>query len=117
MGVSNSDDAITFVEGNDWKPSDLYFFPMFQSASNKIFSTVDTTASAARDTCLAGVGRDCVTNFAKNTSDFIINDQVMPLVKQSAEMQKAIGDVTPFPYAKVAEMVGASAGPQENPDD
>ncbi|WJM84141.1 hypothetical protein QUF31_13305 [Dickeya chrysanthemi] len=117
MGVSNSDDTITFVEGNYWKPSDLYFFPMFQSASNKIFSTVDTTANAARDTCLAGIGRDCVTNFAKNTSDFIINDQVMPLVKQSVEMQKAIGGVTPFPYAKVAEIVGASAGPQENPDD
>lgn len=121
MGIRGDDNAIAFVEGNYFTPTNLYFLPVMLYGSNplnnKVFATLDATVGAQQSQCRSVLGRDCVSNYATNSTDkFIVNPNVMNDIKAASVMKKALGSVTPFSYSQVKSVVGNNVGPQNNLD-
>jgi pectate lyase len=120
MGIRTSDDVLSFIEGNDFKTSDLYFMPILKSAesNNKIYAPLDETVGSANVDCQNALGRNCVSNYTtKPTSNFIFNAAVMPSIQGSSALSTGIGSVRPFAHAAVAARVASRAGPQADPDE
>jgi pectin lyase len=119
MGIRTSDDVLSFIEGNDFETSDLYFMPILKSSgtNNQIYAPLDETIASADVDCLKALGRNCVSNYTtKPTSNFIFNAAVMPSIQGSSALSAGIGSVKPFAHAAVATRVASRVGPQADPD-
>jgi hypothetical protein len=118
MGIRTSDDVLSFVDGNCFANTGLYFLPIFKSAdTNLIYAPMDATTVAANVDCLASLGRNCSSNFAAPTAaDFILNANVVPKLQASSALRSAIGSVHPLGHSTVPSRLNGYVGPQADPD-
>jgi pectin lyase len=120
MGVRTSDDVLSFIEGNYFTTTGLYFLPIFKDAGtdNKIYAPVDGNAAQADLACSPELGRTCSTNYLTTpATDFILNPEVMARIQPPSSQATAIGSVRPFGAAAVPARVAAAVGPQPDPDE
>lgn len=111
MGIGASDDAVTLVEGNYFTKAN-YFFPIMQTATNKVFAPISSNIASANNTCVSVLGRNCVSNYDTNSpKDFILNPAAMSTIQTSSSAVQSIKSVTPREPATVPNQV---VGPQNS---
>lgn len=111
MGIGASDDAVTLVEGNYFTKAN-YFFPIMQTATNKVFAPISSNIASANNTCVSVLGRSCVSNYDTNSpKDFILNPAAMSTIQTSSSAVQSIKSVTPREPATVPNQV---VGPQNS---
>jgi len=119
MGIRTSDDVLSFIEGNYFTSTGLYFFPIFKSSgtNNLIYAPLDASVATANVDCQAKLGRNCASNYATTSeSDFTLNTTVMPTIHASPALSTAIGSVRPFGHGTVPSRLNGYVGPQADPD-
>ncbi|QRO01887.1 RICIN domain-containing protein [Archangium violaceum] len=113
MGIGASDDVVSLIEGNYFSTAS-YFFPIFQSSTNKVFAPLDSNLSTANGSCKSALGRNCAANYATNsTGDFQLNSSVISAINASSTLRGALGSVVPSGYSSVPSH---KVGPQADPN-
>lgn len=118
-GLSGTNVVSILLEGNYYAKGD-YFFPIMDTTPNKTdlnsnwnFAPIDGNIERANKTCLAVLGRACVSNADLNgrASDFLLNPAVMSNIQKEHSAAQAIQSVIPGDPSSVPN---GTFGPQAN---
>lgn len=117
MGIAASSDVVTLIEGNDFTPTDLSFYPVWRDSSSLVIAPLDTNISSVNDSCKTLLSRDCAVNSASNsTVDFVINRSAVQMMTSTSAWAKGAAGIRPIPASQVRNRVMLNAGPQADPD-
>ncbi|UXH76425.1 right-handed parallel beta-helix repeat-containing protein [Roseateles amylovorans] len=117
MGIAASENVVTLIEGNDFTPTNLSFYPVWRDDSSLVIAPHDTNISAANGYCKTLLSRDCARNSASNsTVDFVINQSAVQMMTATSAWAKGAAGIQPIPASQVRNRVMLNAGPQADPD-